>query len=53
MAVNQKTKLHLVDIDDMGSIVREILNDPEKFVGEDELYSHVLSSFFEMKKFYL
>lgn len=30
----QKTKLHLVDIDDMGPIVREILNDPEKFVGQ-------------------
>jgi hypothetical protein len=33
--INQKAKLHMVDIDDMGSIVREILNDPEKFIGQD------------------
>ena len=35
LPVDQKTKLHLVDIDDMGPIVREVLNDPEKFVGQD------------------
>jgi hypothetical protein len=33
--MNQKAKLHLVDIDDTGSIVREILENPEQFVGED------------------
>ncbi len=33
--IDQKTKLHLFDTDDMGAIVKEILNDPEKFIGQD------------------
>ncbi|UJR24453.1 hypothetical protein I4U23_005829 [Adineta vaga] len=33
--LDQKATLHLVDIDDTGSIVREILEDPEQFVGKD------------------
>ncbi len=33
--LNPKAKLHLVDIDDIGPIVREILENPEKFVGQD------------------
>jgi hypothetical protein len=33
--MSQKAKLHLVDIEDTGPIIREILNDPEKFVGQD------------------
>jgi uncharacterized protein YbjT (DUF2867 family) len=33
--IDQKVKLHLVDIDDIGPIVREILATPEKFVGRD------------------
>jgi uncharacterized protein YbjT (DUF2867 family) len=35
LPMNQKAKLHLVDIDDQGPIVREILENPEKFVGQD------------------
>ncbi|CAF1317973.1 unnamed protein product [Adineta steineri] len=33
--LNQKAKLHLVDIDDTGPIVREILEDPEKYINQD------------------
>ncbi|CAF1054668.1 unnamed protein product [Rotaria sordida] len=33
--LNPTAKLHLVDIDDIGPIVREILENPEKFVGQD------------------
>jgi hypothetical protein len=33
--IDQKAILYMVDIDDMGPIVREILNDPEKFVGQN------------------
>ena len=33
--IDQKATLHMVDIEDTGPIVREILNDPEKFVGQD------------------
>jgi hypothetical protein len=33
--MDQKAKLHLIDIEDTGPIIREILNDPEKFVGQD------------------
>ena len=33
--MDQKATLHLVDIEDTGSIVREILENPEKFVGQD------------------
>ncbi|UJR06978.1 hypothetical protein I4U23_011266 [Adineta vaga] len=33
--LDQKATLHLVDIDDTGAIVREILNDPEKYVNQD------------------
>jgi hypothetical protein len=33
--LNQKAKLHLTDIDDIGPVVREILENPENFVGED------------------
>jgi len=32
---NRKAKLHLVDIDGIGPIVREILENPEKLVGHD------------------
>jgi hypothetical protein len=35
LPIDQKTKLHLVDIEDTGPIVREILENPEKFVGQD------------------
>ncbi len=34
LPLDQKTILRLVDVDDTGSIVREILEDPEKFVGQ-------------------
>jgi hypothetical protein len=34
LPMNQKGKLHLVDINDQGPIVREILKTPEKFVGQ-------------------
>lgn len=34
LPVNQKTKLHLVDVDNVGSIVREILENPETFVSQ-------------------
>ncbi|CAF1208567.1 unnamed protein product [Adineta steineri] len=33
--IDEKVQLHLVDIDDIGPIVREILADPDKFVGQD------------------
>ncbi|CAF1162838.1 unnamed protein product, partial [Didymodactylos carnosus] len=32
---DQKTKLHLVDIDDTGSIVVEILKNPDQYIGQD------------------
>lgn len=35
LPVSAKTKLHLVDIEDTGPVVRAILSDPEKYVGED------------------
>jgi uncharacterized protein YbjT (DUF2867 family) len=33
--MHPKTKLHIVDIDDLGAVVREILREPEKYVGKD------------------
>ncbi|CAF4740747.1 unnamed protein product, partial [Rotaria sp. Silwood1] len=33
--VDQKTTLHLVDVDDTGPVIREILNNPDKFVHQD------------------
>ena len=33
--IDVKAKLHLVDIDDTGPVVREILNNPDKFVHQD------------------
>ena len=33
--LSPRGKLHLVDIDDLGPVVREILENPEKFVGQD------------------
>jgi hypothetical protein len=33
--INQKSVIHMVDIEDTGPIVREILNNPEKYVGQD------------------
>ena len=30
-----ETKLHLVDVEDTGPVVREILKNPDKFVGQD------------------
>lgn len=33
--IQTSTKLNLVDIDDMGPVVREILENPDKFVGSD------------------
>ena len=35
LPVDQKAKLHFVDIDDTGPIVREILENPDQFVGQD------------------
>ncbi|CAF1009207.1 unnamed protein product [Rotaria sordida] len=33
--INEKTKLHMVDIEDTGPVVRKILDDPDKYVGQD------------------
>jgi hypothetical protein len=33
--VDEKTVLHMADIEDTGPVVREILNNPDKFVGQD------------------
>lgn len=33
--INSKTKLHFVDIEDTGPVVRAILQDPAKYVGQD------------------
>lgn len=33
--VAQQTKLYMVDINDMGPIVREIFNDPDQYVNHD------------------
>ena len=33
--IDQKATLHLVDIEDTGPIIRQILEDPEKHVGQD------------------
>ncbi|UJR20419.1 hypothetical protein I4U23_023550 [Adineta vaga] len=33
--MNKSTKLNLVDIEDTGSVIREILKNPEKYVGQD------------------
>ncbi|CAF1268653.1 unnamed protein product [Rotaria sp. Silwood1] len=35
LPVDQKTTLHVVDVDDTGPVVREILNNPDKFVHQD------------------
>ena len=35
LPMGQKGKLHMVDIDDLGPIVSKILEDPEKYVGQD------------------
>ena len=35
LPVDQKTTLHMIDIEDTGPIVSAILNDPEKYVGQD------------------
>lgn len=33
--ITEKTKLHLTDINDMGPLVRKILENPDKYVGQD------------------
>ena len=33
--ISQQTVLHMADIEDTGPVVREILNNPDKFVGQD------------------
>ncbi|CAF3193729.1 unnamed protein product [Rotaria socialis] len=35
LPVDEKTTLHMVDIEDTGPIITAILNDPEKYVGQD------------------
>ncbi len=34
LPLDQKAKFHLVDVNDLGPVVREILENPEKFVGQ-------------------
>jgi uncharacterized protein YbjT (DUF2867 family) len=33
--IDSQTKLHLLDIEDIGPVVREILTNPETFIGHD------------------
>ncbi|CAF2906255.1 unnamed protein product [Rotaria sp. Silwood2] len=33
--IDSQTKLHLLDIEDIGTVVREILTNPETFIGQD------------------
>ena len=49
---SQNAILHLVDIEDTGSIVREILNDPEKYVGRDICICGDMISFGDMSKIF-
>ncbi|CAF3527807.1 unnamed protein product [Rotaria socialis] len=35
LPIDEKTTLHMVDIEDTGPIVCKILNDPDKYVGQD------------------
>ncbi|CAF4606458.1 unnamed protein product, partial [Rotaria magnacalcarata] len=35
LPIDEKTTLHMVDIEDTGPIITAILDDPEKYVGQD------------------
>jgi hypothetical protein len=49
--LNRKAKLHLVDIDDIGSMVHEILERPEKLVGQESCICREEISFEGVPKF--
>ena len=50
--LSQNANLHIVDIDDTGPIVREILNSPEKYVGQDICICGDVISFADMSKIF-
>ena len=50
--LSQNAILHIVDIEDTGSIVREILNNPEKNLGQDICICGDVISFADMSKIF-